>query len=358
MADGLGIYFGAPLDVDVNPTTISGFALNGTTDQLEFLFHSITDQSIARVGIRHNSTTGTSPTYKISLQGIASGIPDGTIKGGGSPASKTFSPSGLSWAAGDWRWLTLDNPYTPSRGEPLALVVAYSSGTVDGSNFTTFGTVCGAVNDKLPVCVQNDAGTRSKQTGLAVYGYGGASTAFGRPCKAITSTAFNSGSSPNEYALRFVLPAGWGNTFRLRGGVFSINQVTGHNIKVALYSGTTEQNNITFDTTISASGVMRIHVPFDDASLVDLSFGTEYRLALAPQDSTNQTIYILEVETASDFAAWPCGTEFYLSTRTGGAWGDNPAKRPFFNLKFDDWSEPAAGGVNRSILPSGLSAMG
>ena len=77
--------------------------------------------------------TGASPVHRVSIQGVTSeGLPDGTIKGGGSPASATFTPT-----VGRNR-IALANAWSPATiGEAFSVVVEYSSGTVDFSNAAT-----------------------------------------------------------------------------------------------------------------------------------------------------------------------------------------------------------------------------
>src|SRR5262245_6559267 len=101
-------------------------ALNQSTDTMEFIWDSYDNGLvISRLGFRYGTRTGTPPTYRISLQGVdGSGLPDGTIKGGGSPASATFTPpADTSWNS-TWQWINLSNTYTTAnRGEKLATVI-------------------------------------------------------------------------------------------------------------------------------------------------------------------------------------------------------------------------------------------
>src|SRR5438105_4685448 len=86
----------------------TSFALDQTTDQIEYIFQAAEAITITRLGFRYGTRTGTPPTYQVSLQGVdGTGVPDGTVKGGGSPASATFTPpADATWDA-TWRWVTL-----------------------------------------------------------------------------------------------------------------------------------------------------------------------------------------------------------------------------------------------------------
>jgi hypothetical protein len=287
--------------------------------------------------------TGTTPNYKISLQGVnSSGNPDGTIKGGGSPASKVFSPSGLSWADGSWNWLTLDNTYVCTQGEDLAIVIAYDSGTIDGSNNASFsGQNNGSPNWNYPRVIQNDNGTRSSGTVLPYYGYGSASTAYGRPIQNAQAPSLGLNTTPDEIALKFTLPATWGTAFQIAGARILMYNNAGTAIWMRLYDGTTVLQDKSFDVDVgrvAAYGWQEIY--FDETTLSTLNFGQTYRLAFAPQQSTGHFPGRIEVASAADMEAWTGGTNFGWSERTdSGAWSDNTLYRPFIELLVRDWSK-------------------
>jgi hypothetical protein len=359
MANIKGARFGSPAICATTPS-FSNFTLNQTTDALEFIFEvpggggNIT---ITRVGVRLGTITGTTPTYRVSLQGVSTttGNPDGTIKGGVSPASTTFSPSGLSWSAGTWHWLTLDNSYAAAPGELLALVVDYSSGTVDGSNNASFSSVItNTLVRQFPYAIQNDATVRTKQAATSVFGYGSVSTAYGRPLETITAQTFTSATTPDEYALNLKFPATYGSTYKVAGAeLFYTAGNTGLTVLMSLYDGTSTLQNETIDTDImvNPAGPRVAEFLFDESSLTDLNFGTTtYRLAFAPQNATNSTLWIFQVAAAADWDAWPCGQDLAVSTRTdSGAWTDDATKRILADIIFADWTVAAAGGGGRVV---------
>ena len=111
--------------------------LNGAVDEYGALMYAQTTDPITHVGVKIFSDAGTPPTYKVSIQGNASGFPDGTIKGGGSPASATFETS--TWDGYSFHWIELDNSYTPSSvNEEIWVVIEHDSGTIDTSNYSHF----------------------------------------------------------------------------------------------------------------------------------------------------------------------------------------------------------------------------
>lgn len=361
MAAGKGFRWGwpGPGSPGTGSASYTSATLDASTDAAEWLFDAQEAATITKLGFRLTSKTGTSPTFKISLQGRTSGgVPDGTIKGSGSPASATFTVTSIT--AGDWTWITLDNSYTCTRGEKLAIVIAYDSGTIDGSNniAVTVAHDAFGVRYGFPIAIQNNAGSRTRVGSAApLYGYASSSRTFGFPIKAFTETQYSSDSTPDEYALGFAIPSGFGATMQI-GGV----RITGRcsaaskSLLVTLYDGTTSLQTVTFDTDdfiAAASGFRSIEFIFDETTLSTLTVGSMYRLAFAPQDTGhNFALCVIETSTASDLDAFPGGTDFVLSTRTNsGSWdADSTTKRPVAEFLIDDFTEPSGGGGGGGMI--------
>lgn len=326
-------------------SSVSTFALNEATDALEFVFASETAAAITRLGFNVSSRTGAQPTYRVSLQGVgATGNPDGAVKGGGSPASATFTP-----AANGWLWVTLSNSYTPALGELLALVIDYSSGAIGGSNFCTFGSrilnLDGAIN-RFPYHVENNAGSRSRSnaTSVPVYGYGGASTAFGHPANTGVTTGALSGVAGEALALKFTLPSSWGDTFKV-AGLKMFCSVNANDAVFRLYDGTSVLQSFTLDVdALASSSLGRVQVMF--TSLSTLSFGSTYRVGIADDTgSGSPQVPYFPLAAAGDADAYPLGQSACLSYFDGSStWTDYADRRPFVELILADVTEPAGGG--------------
>lgn len=349
MADFLGQSLGHPnafwSQSSANP---ANFALNQTTDQVEWIFMTEEAVTITKLGFRYGVRTGTPPTYSISLQGVGTtGNPDGTIKGGGSPASATFTPPASTAWNSTWQWITLSNSYTATRGEALAIVIVYSSGTVSGSHNSSFTTSNDSGAYLLhPYDIQNNAGTRSRPNGMAWYGYASSSRAYGFPIQDIENTTIHAGTTPDEQALRFLLPATFGSTYKVRGARLTMKADTaGSTFKVILYDGTTVLQNVTLDNDFQGSvgSIRSYEIFFDEATLSTLNFGSVYRLALQPVGAAG--IYFicnLLMAANADLSALPGGIQWYQSTRTdAGAWTDDTVRRPQVELIIDDWTVAA-----------------
>lgn len=350
MADFLDLRLGAPLNLGGGGSTMTTLTLDQSTDAVEHIFQARDAVAITKGAFRYGVRTGTPPTLKLSLQGVdlTTGNPDGTIKGGGSPVSVTFTPPADATWNGTWRDLTFDNPYTPTKGEYLALVVGYDSGTIDGSNNSSVTTVCNIDGNKslFPYAIANNGGVRTKSAGFPIFGYSSASKVYGHPMVAVDQTLYNSGSTPDERALRFMLPSTWGQTHAVVGVRFQVLMST-TDLRLNLYDGTTVIQDNDVDPQVVSSVASTIHwidFYFNEATLAALNHGSVYRLGFQPQNAVNMGILAFQVASANDLQAYPGGTEWFMSTRTNaGAWTDDPLTRPVAELIIADWAVAAAG---------------
>lgn len=366
------IEFGDPVRVYTAAPAFSTFILDATTDALEFICQMPEAATITHVLVRYGVRAGTPPTYRASLQGVdATGIPDGTVKGGGSPASVTFTPPADTTWDGTMRVLTLANSYTAARGEFLALVIDYSSGTIaagNSSTFTAYASQVRTLRQGFPYVIQNNATVRTRQAASAmpVFGLRTASTTYGYPLASTTAPSVNSNSTPDEIAIKFTLPTSMGDTVQCVGARVWAGLAAGKSLLMTLYDtdGTSSIQTLTIDSDVqSAAGSNErlFEWFFDETTLSTLTIGSAYRLSFSPQETTTAFLYrTVSVAAVGDWDAFPGGQQCLFSTRTDtGAWTDTDTDRLLAELLFRDWTEPTAGGgQNRAILPSGVSALG
>jgi hypothetical protein len=349
MADAQALTLGFPDYMLGLTPAFNVFAVAASTSAQEWIFQAKEAATLTRLGVRLGTITGTTPTYQISLQGVdSSGNPDGTVKGGGSPASVSFSPSGLGWSASTWHWLTLDNSYVCTRGEYLAVVVSYVSGTVDGSNNATFTSDMTTISSGFfgfPYAIQNTAGTRARRSAIPIFGYGSAGTAYGFPLQTINTHLYNSSSAPNEYAAKVTLPSGWSQTGKLRGVRFNCLPVAAGTLTPTLYDGGAAANvtvlqSVAHDSDAASAASMRaLNILFTNSTLSTLVFGNSYRVGFVP-GAANITLVSLDVAAAADWDAWPMGQNMSYSTRTSaGNWTDTTTRRLLCNLVMDDLTQ-------------------
>lgn len=331
MATIVGVPFELPFWPGGTSPAVTNFALNQTTDQLEWIIQAVDAITITRVGFRQGALTGIAPVYKVSIQGVdGNGNPDGTIKGGGSPASATFTP--IVGDNGLWLWKTLANSYTCTRGEFISIVITYSSGTIDASNTCSFtstgnqGKVPG-----IPYAIQNDNGARTRNAGSAIIAYGSVGTVYGQPLKTALNSVFGVASTPDEFAVLFNIPTSWWSTYKVLGAVLYRQLTAAGTYNLTLYDtdGTTVLHTKSFDADQDrAVGATGTQVFFSDAVLATLNAGSSYRLSFAP--TVQNIVRIgLSVDTSADMDAYLGGsTVAQASTRTdAGAWTDDPLTR-------------------------------
>jgi hypothetical protein len=334
-----------------NPA-ISAFSFPGnTTDSVAVIFQVPDDAgansvTITRLGYFLSAVTGTSPVMRLSLQSVdASGNPSGTPLGGGSPASVTLTPSGSATFA----WFNLANSYTANRGDWLAWVFDYSSGTINASNRPIVGTHVSSINNQHPYSIRVSAGTPDRSAGAAsmpIWGFGSAGKAFGFPLQSVTNTAFSSSSTPNERALRFLLSQNACSSYKVVGVRYlGTAAAAGNSTKIILYDGTTVLQTLTWDSDyVAGLNVRPMCLYFQDATLATLAAGKEYRIGIQPQNTTNAMSMVqFDFASNADMEALPGGLDWYLSTRSGGAWTDVPASRPWMTLILGDVTAPSPG---------------
>jgi hypothetical protein len=345
----------------VNPFLNStGFTFNNHTvdannDGIAMVFQARGAEAITHLGFRVGARTGTPPTYIIGLESVSAttGAPDGTILGGGSPASKTFTPPADATWDGTLQWLQLDNAYTPSRGQVLAITVRYSSGTIDASNFISMTSHVAGMGHSF-MCFPNGqrltAGTWSKQNSYPVFGVRTASTRYGNPVESFFSTA-SASTVGHRVALKFTLPAGTADTMKVKGAQFvgRLAAAAGKTPVFGLWDSSSVIQNFTIDNDWSqfpaTAGVFYSFL-FDEASLTALTLGGTFYLGLEVADAVNGGAILngIQLDSASDLDAYPGGSDFHYATYDGATWSDDTTVRPFVDLILDDITEPAGGG--------------
>jgi hypothetical protein len=224
--------------------------------------------------------------------------------------AKTFSPSALGWANATTHWLTLDNSLAVGRGDFIAIVIDYSSGTIDGANNATFNTSISGQQSAFPTATHVNAGTTRQNAGRRTHRLRLCQPEVRQSAAGVGRVfPFNSGTSgADEYGNKFTLPAGWGDTFQLLGCQFHVSSTVvaaGGTTKMRLYGGSdaTPANStgaageanvlqeIAFDHDCLAVTTTS-HITLFFTGLTTLYYGATYRLAFQPQSANDwNTIY-------------------------------------------------------------------
>ena len=343
-----------------NIISVNTHNLSASTSALEFIFQATSTEPITHLGVFCSALVGTTPTYKISIQGVntagtASGFPDGTIKGGASPASKTFNPSSLGWTASTFQWLALDNSYTPTVGELLSYVIIYDSGTVDTSNYLRVGEALSSVSGGLglPRVIVNTTGTRTHRTGQAVGGWRTANGRYGGGNLFAFAAASNIALT-SERAVKFTVPSTISTTKLAAIQWVPSNSDPTSNITIKGYAGgnTTDTTSAWTDTLLRyVNSAFNMPLVYWLVSPWTLSGGSTYRVSFS---ASGANMYYADVTESADWqtldqqSAWSDAGISY-STRSGGNWTDTATRRLNVNLWFSNTTYAGGSAGVRSV---------
>lgn len=162
------------------------------------------------------------------------------------------------------------------------------------------------------------------------------------PILATNTNAFNSGSMPDERALRFKIPV----KCRAIGAWLTLD-VDG-TVDIILYDNASNVlASISLDPDIRGT-TASTHITVFFTTSVTLEAATVYRLAIKPTSVTNVTNSEFTVNAAGLMAATEGGAELYGSSRTdAGAWTDSTTTRPIMGILIDgiDVATATSGGA-------------
>jgi hypothetical protein len=349
MADAMFERLGHPLDLTPNAGA-NTFAIDASNKSLEHPFLSETNQPITRLFIPPATLTGAQPLLRVSLQGLdGSGNPDGVTKSSGN-ATATFTPTAAA------QWVNLGSSYTPVRGEALCLVISYVSGTIGASNNALFVRSYGGVsNPHVYYSIGNTGGSRSRFGGSpTITAYGTATRAFGVPLSNATTVTY---SSSLEFASRFTVPVGWGQSFQILGVIAFLNAPNGSTLTCSVYRGgavtdTTAATSATSDGDWTTTGAER-NFPFVLPTPVTINYGETFRVGVSVNTGSS-TVRVIETLNAADMDAFPLGQGMTYSQRSGGNWTDTSTRRCCMQLVLSDISP----GLGRSVFSSPIIRRG
>lgn len=310
----------SPFSLTAGISTVTALALDAVNDGVAFIFMAPPGgPTLTHALIRTGAKTGTPGTYTLSLQGVdmATGFPDGTVKGGASPVSVDMTLS-----ASDQYAFAFDNAYNSSPSEWLALCITpkSGSGTFDGSNNWTFMYRFGGVAG-VPYSVITQAGTPTRSQYASGWAVGDGTTWWGLECLKTSVVYVTVGSSPVMAGSLFTIPAGLGDTVTLRGLMYYCGSPLDVDFK--LYDGATDTLLATasIDQQFVVSGWAAAY--FDGATL---TCGTPYRLVMAGV-STTPRLYYCEVAEAAYWDAIPWGQTVQWTQGDVGSWAETATRR-------------------------------
>lgn len=305
-----------------NNGTFTTHDLDGSTDGAAVSFIAPRTGNIHKIGVNVASVTGTSPTYRLGIEGLSSGLPDGTYKASGTSHADT---SGLS--AG-WQWVTLDADAAVTAGDALAATMRYQTGTVDASNFVrlNYCLTSNLASVGLPIPLTLTAGTwaAASVTRAAVFGvqYDDGSVVGGMfPISALTNQAWNSGSSP---LFRGNL---WTPQIGCRCiGFWTQMRSSGLNSawNFSIYAGT--DSSATTTTAVDASVAFPSGSPTYDIYIplapTTLTAGTAYRFVVEPTNANSNTTFVRHDFESATSLQEKFGAFTGTTASTAGSWTD------------------------------------
>lgn len=266
--------------------SVSDILIDANTEAIGFIFRSPLTGTITEIGWS-TAAVAVGDTLVVGLQGVdAGGDPDNTFLGGGSPNSGNQL---VGNGDDDTRfWTVLDNGYSATRGEVLAVVIrrddGVGAGTFNGRIIKSIASY--DVGTRVfPFSTQRVGGTWTAQDDSCNFGlnFGGTKyyVAGSTLVQDSTFVTWNSGDNPNEHGNIFNLPV----PARFVG--FGVFITSTNDFAVTLYSDpggtpTVEWTSPTFDKDEvgqATAGVIRY---WDVGAEVILAKDTDYYLALTP----------------------------------------------------------------------------
>lgn len=319
---------GASLPPQFNGTSgYSSHILDASGEKLAGIFHVPKTGTINKLGFRTGAVTN-AQTLKISIQTVVSGAPSGTLYGGSSVGTQS-SP-----AANTFYEVTLGTGATATEGDTIAVVVEFNSaiGNLEIMAVSNIG------NHAFPfVDHYTTSWTPAGRIPCMSLGYndGSYESCDTIPASSITTIAFDSASTPDEYAMKFSFP------FKYRATGMWILGDFDYDTDVVLYDadGTTVLDTVTIRQ--AERGIMATAFTIKRFTPIVLNAGSTYRLSIKPNTSgaSDVTIYKITMPTSAMMGCLPGGTNITMSSRTdAGSWTDDPTSLIVMGLYFDQLS--------------------
>lgn len=336
----------------VTLSTVTIAAIAGT-HELVVVGRAEEDCTITKVGWVQSSLTGSPGTLRTSIQTVgADGAETGTIMASGNGYSDKTTWSSVD--NGKYIIETLGSSVQLTRGQLFALVAKSTAGTWNSTNSITIGYyISESAGLTTPYIIAG--GNRPSVARLPNMFMRSDSRSYLFPYESIVEWEIQSTSSPDEIGVRFVIPSGLCDTFKIRGIGLAFDAIGGSTFTISLYEGTsrTALQNVDIDSdqlsigaagTGNANGVAEIY--FDESTLSTLTAGTTYRVTIkATSTVTAGRLRSAIMPAAGDMTAW-IGTDatYYQTEWNGSSYTDRDTYLPPIQLLIDDITEPSGGG--------------
>jgi hypothetical protein len=335
-----GDIFVPPMAGDVAALSLANMTINAAGEKAAMILRIRKGGTIDDIGFLVG-TASNAQDLRVSLQDVdtTTGDPDGTqdqyrtVTG---IAANTYFTTGLVTSDGT----DMGTKRTVAAGDLLAIVIEFES-TVGNLNirdfpddrlnvnfpYTNLFTSAWAPRDNAAITHIHYA-DGSYETGYHLYSM-----------DAVFTTTFNSGSTPDERALKFTLP------YDCRiSGFWHFADIDNDCDFVIYNAAGTAEETLAITSAVQENPANGRPAAHYFATPVEYTKDTIKRLSMKP-GASNSSSY--EFETASDalMAGNQYGTNMILSTRVdAGAWTDDANRRPMFGLIIDQVHDDDAGG--------------
>lgn len=317
----------------------NNFYIDGASESFAFIVQAPKTGNIRTVGWRARKYTGGSGLVDLRLETIGTGgDPSGTLVG--TTTNVTFAGTTITDQAWNSHTLTLDAAVT--KGQKFA--VRWVNPASLQSDFGIQQMVETSAVKKMFPYTYHSTGGRSSNPPVLALGYDDGTYEYMPgvcPYSAINSTAYNSGSSPDEYGLIFQVPF----PCRLRG-IWALCDLSGQDTTIKVYDsdGSTVLSDLAFDKDFRrTTGVGRHLFMLEDQP--SLAKATNYRVTFVPDSTTNITLIDVSVNAAAIMDAMPGGQNWHLTSRTdAGSWTQTTTRRPLIGLLLDQFDDGVGGG--------------
>ena len=315
--------------------TVSSVALNDSDNSVASVLQVEKDGTINRIGFSVSAANGT-PSINVGLVGLTTGNPNTTAHGGSAIEVVT------SWSVG-FVWVTLATPATVQAGQEVAARIWPSgAGNVpDGTHNITVpfrSSLVTNIGQPHPEEFTTAWTKRNNYPHIAVrYSDGSVGPIVPNVGTSLVSTAFNSGTTPDEIGCLFQLPF----AATCIGARMAWDPATGSDGDLKLYNaGSTEVASATL-TVANTEGVNNqvVDVFWDPVSL---AADTNYRLTHLPSNATSRQLVQVTLPDTDSRGSIPEGSRWQRTERTdAGSWTETDTVMPMMSLWLSNVTVPA-----------------
>jgi hypothetical protein len=321
----------------------TGATLTANTHRFAFICQVPKTGAIHKVHCRYGTcTTAASTRIQAKIETVSSttGDPSGSAYGGMVGGTSSIQP-----ATSTYDVITLGTDATATLGDVIAVCLDYQTFTAADSVVISSLTATSETSQFPYVDAFGASWAKSSVPAVIALEYSDGSFDFmpGTGCyTALTSQAYNSGSSPNEYALNFTLPF----PGRLKGfaACFGATAAT-NNYEVDWYPNNTTTATVVDTLSYRAIGTANARLVTGIIFTTAQTFAANQvnRLSLRPTVATNITLLLFTYNSATVQDQDEGGQNFFLSTRAGAAWTDVTTQRPAIYLLIDQFDDGVSG---------------